>query len=113
MEIPAFTCKSGCHDCCGLVPFLTPEKDRVAAIRPLEQWEHFGGDTWVLKSALQTFTCPFITAGGCGIYDVRPIVCKLFGAVDVPTMQCPHGAAPATMLSDEQARGMIDAASGR
>lgn len=106
-HIPTFTCRTGCHDCCGLVPFHTAERDRAAALRPLEQWEPFGDDTWLPKSALATMRCPFLGAGGCMIYDKRPIICRLFGAVDTEMMTCPHGCGPALKMTDIQARDMI------
>lgn len=105
--VPKFTCKSGCSDCCGLVPFLGPEKDRVSQIKPMEQWEPFQNGAWVLRSALATFTCPFVTVNGCGIYNDRPIICQLFGSVDAPTMTCPHGCGPAAKISDANARALI------
>jgi uncharacterized protein len=108
--IPSFACRTGCHDCCGLVPFLTPEKDRASVLRPLEQWEKFDGNSWVTKSALATMRCPFLTDGGCGIYDDRPVICRLFGAVDAPLMTCPHGCGPRSKITDRQARQMIDEA---
>ena len=109
-SIPTFSCKSGCHDCCGLVPFSDAEKARAIAIRLLEQWERFDDRSWVATAALQTLTCPFLTKVGCGIYDIRPAICRLFGAVDNPKMTCPHGCGPMKKLTDNQAFEIIDAA---
>jgi Fe-S-cluster containining protein len=108
-RIPGFACKKGCHDCCGLVPFTAAEKDRAAAIRPLEQWEPFGDTAFVTRSALATMTCPFVTADGCGIYNDRPMICRLFGAVDAPMLTCPHGCGPARKMTDVAARRMLEA----
>jgi Fe-S-cluster containining protein len=107
MNIPSFACKPGCHECCGLVPFTTSERDRVAAIRPMEQWEPFMEGSWVPAGALATFKCPFLAAGGCSIYEHRPAVCQLFGAVDHPRMKCPMGCGPKRLLTDEQSREII------
>jgi uncharacterized protein len=107
MKIPTFECKPGCHGCCGLVPFTTSERDRVAAIRPLDQWEPFVDGSWVPTAALTTMTCPFLGADGCSIYEDRPIVCRLFGSVDHPHMKCPMGCAPKRLLTDAQSRQMI------
>ena len=106
-EIPSFTCKPGCHDCCGIVPFRDAEKARIAAIRPLEQWERFDAGSWVLVSALQTMSCPFVEKGRCGIYDHRPMVCRLFGSVDHPMMACPHGCGPKRKITDAKSRKLI------
>jgi len=105
--IPSFECEKGCHGCCGLVPFNTKERDRVAAIRPMEQWEPFVDGSWVPTAALNTMTCPFLSNGCCGIYDLRPMVCQLFGAVDHPMMTCPKGCGPAKKLTERQSREMI------
>lgn len=107
IKIPTFACQPECHACCGPVPFSTKERDRVAAIRPLEQWEPFVDGSWVPAIALLTMKCPFLSDTGCGIYEARPVICKLFGAVDHPNMTCPHGCGPARKLSDRQSRELI------
>jgi Fe-S-cluster containining protein len=106
-KIPSFTCKPGCHGCCGIVPFTTKERDRVAAIRPMEQWTLFQEGAWVPTASLQTMSCPFLNADGCGIYEQRPMVCRLFGAVDDPRMTCLHGCGPAKKLTERQSRELI------
>lgn len=107
MKIPTFECKPGCHACCGLVPFTDSEKARASILRPLEQWELFQPGMWVPRAALDTFRCPFLTAQGCGICDVRPMVCRLFGAVEHPNMTCPHGCGPKRKLTERQSRAML------
>lgn len=105
--IPTFDCEPGCHGCCGIVPFNTKERDRVAKVRPLEQWEPFVDGSWVPTAALATFSCPFLTNDGCGIYDLRPMVCRLFGAVDHPQMKCPKGCGPAKLIPEKESRRLI------
>jgi Fe-S-cluster containining protein len=107
MKTPSFECKPGCHGCCGIVPFSTSEKNKVAALRPLEQWEPFMNSSWVPASALMTMTCPFLGKDGCSIYEDRPMVCRLFGAVDHPNMKCPMGCGPKRLMTDAQSREMI------
>jgi Fe-S-cluster containining protein len=60
--IPSMHCDAGCGECCGIVPA-----------------EHSDG------------TCPFYQNGGCAIYPVRPLVCRLFGHSGDPLMTCPRG----------------------
>jgi hypothetical protein len=43
--------------------------------------------------------------GRCAVYAHRPLVCRLFGAVDHPLMRCPFGCRPAG--------GLLPAAEGR
>ncbi len=106
-KIPSFACKEDCHGCCGLVPFNTKERDAIAKVRPMELWEPFVDGAWVPTAALATFSCPFLTKDGCGIYEIRPIVCRLFGAVDHPMMKCPEGCGPAKLIPEHKSRRLI------
>lgn len=109
-KIPSFSCKSGCHDCCGLVPFNDAERRSAAEKFPMEQWERFAG-SWFPKSAMHSFSCPFVRDNRCGIYDDRPTICRLFGTVDHPNMTCPHGCGPKKKISEKQSYRILDAAS--
>lgn len=97
----SFECKAGCDDCCGPVPFTDQEKEAAQKVRPFVQWERFGPH-WVPSSAMETLECPF-SKGGCQVYDTRPMICRLFGAVDNPRMKCPHGCGPKNFLTDAEA----------
>lgn len=108
--IPAFSCKPGCHACCGPVPFTGPERDRASALRPLIRWEPFEGGSWIPSAALESLRCPFLSAEGCGIYAARPMICRLFGVVDHPRMACPEGCGPRRKISDAAARRLLAAA---
>lgn len=103
-SIPTFKCKKGCHDCCGVVPFTDDEKVRASNRFPLLAWVPFTKGSWLLKRALDTQTCPFVQKSGCAIYEDRPTVCRLFGAVDHPAMVCPHGCGPRQKLTDRQGK---------
>ena len=105
-KIPKFECRKGCHDCCGLVPFTRAERDRAAAARPLEQWVEIA-EGWVPAAALDTLRCPFLGKNGCAIYEDRPTVCRLFGAVHHPLMECPHGCGPKRKLTYSQSRRIL------
>lgn len=88
-EIPAFTCKPGCTDCCGLVPFSRDEAARVP------EREQIG--------------CHCVHAdkdiGRCTIYADRPFMCRLFGSAPAePRLKCPHGCGPDKPLSSAKAK---------
>ncbi len=52
-------------------------------------------------------TCTHLTnEGRCAIYEHRPLVCRLYGAVK--RMKCPHGCKPkGGYLPEEKARELI------
>ncbi len=90
-RIPSFTCKTGCTDCCGPVPFTDTE---WALLTPEEQNRPFNG-----------LTCKFVSAEGCTIYDRRPLMCRIFGTVE--DLQCPHGCRPDTLLTKMQGQTIV------
>lgn len=90
-KIPSFQCKQGCTDCCGPIPFSKSEWERVEDKR-----EATGID------------CPYSTTGKCDIYEMRPFICRLFGATDDPKMQCPHGCGPKSPLTAKYAQNLTD-----
>lgn len=89
-KIPAFKCKEGCTDCCGPVPFSNWE------------WEQIED-----KRKATTLTCPYAVGGKCEIYGQRPLICRLFGAVDDERLRCPHGCGPEKKLSQRQAEEIM------
>jgi hypothetical protein len=86
-QIPEFKCKESCHDCCVPVPF---SKSEWAAVK--DKREATGID------------CPYATGNGCDIYEQRPFMCRLFGAVDYWVLKCPHGCGPDKFLKEAKAR---------
>lgn len=87
-KIPEFQCIPGCHDCCGMVPFAPVEWNGIKDKR---------------KFSLGSLSCPYECQKGCAIYNDRPIVCRLFGAIIGGKMICPHGFLPESPLSEYEA----------
>jgi Fe-S-cluster containining protein len=87
-KIPAMTCKPGCHDCCGPVPFSKEEQKRIGHLR-----------------AITSLTCPYLGETGCEIYEERPVMCRLFGVVE--DLPCPHGCAPKVLMKPKEAREVL------
>lgn len=96
-------CKTGCSDCCGPVPMEDAEAGRIVSPILLED-SPLGKMTPTKAGCL---TCAFSTTSGCAIYGNRPLVCRLFGAVDHPRMTCPHGARAKHPLAHERALELI------
>lgn len=98
-RIPAFDCVAGCHDCCGRVPWSAWEAARLpgdVSVKTVKAKEVAAGGAE---------KCGFVTDGGqCAVYAQRPIMCRLFGAVE--DLRCPHGRGPERFLSKEEA-GML------
>jgi hypothetical protein len=122
-QIPTFQCIPGCTDCCGPVPSSREERRASPQLMDLETVHDIlevlskGGASaqelavapeitaWG-KSGADCLTCAYALEGtGCAIYDDRPFLCRLFGTV--PSMPCPHGRAPAQMLSLSDERRLV------
>jgi len=84
-RIPSFECVPGCHDCCGPVRITTTEIARLPEKSELER-----------KAALDAWSCPYLGAAGCEVYDERPLICRLFGTT--PQLVCPNGKRPKEMI---------------
>jgi len=91
--IPRTKCPPGCAKCCGVI-LWTEEED--AAIR-----------VYLAKRGRQMpkahgLHCPFLVGGKrrCGIYPVRPFICRLYGTTK--TLYCAHGVKPERWLSDTE-----------
>jgi len=87
-KIPTFECKPGCTDCCGPVPFSKWEWSRIKD-----------------KRNARGLNCPYAVNGRCDIYEQRPLMCRLYGAVE--TLQCPYGCGPINKLTDAQAKEIL------
>jgi hypothetical protein len=51
--------------------------------------------------------CPYCLPSGCEVYADRPVVCRLFGAVE--GMECPHGKTPAKRLGRDDTKKLTTA----
>lgn len=59
---------------------------------------------------INDLTCPHLENGkDCSIYPVRPLICRLFGVVDVKEMRCPHGCVPEKWMTHDEANAMMRA----
>lgn len=88
--IPEFTCLPGCTACCGPVPWAAAEWERVAD-----------------KRRATSLTCPYASPAGCACYPDRPLLCRMFGAVDAPPLRCPFGRGPETPLTEAEAHEIM------
>jgi hypothetical protein len=76
--------------CCGPVPIKKNiyEKNKHKCARPVIH-ERFVEDDMILPETGEKY-CTFLSPSfTCLIYEDRPNVCKLFGKIPSPLMQCP------------------------
>ena len=84
-RIPAFECVPGCHDCCGPVTASSEELARLPERSAAQR-----------EQALADWSCPHLQPSGCGAYEERPLICRLFGTT--ASLPCPHGRRPQAMV---------------
>ena len=103
-SVPTMHCKGLCQDACGPIDASTAERELLSgrgvdlpdAATALRAWLVSGGK----------YTCPALVDGRCSAYDVRPTICRLWGAVE--GMPCPYGYVPTGgRLSDVEAHAIL------
>lgn len=83
-QIPDVNCKGLCQESCGPIEMSKTERRLIGV---------------TVTHDPKTLTCNQLDEGGrCSIYEDRPLVCRLWGAV--PEMSCPFGCEP-TLTSEE------------
>jgi hypothetical protein len=78
-ELPRLECRGKCQESCGPIDMSLAERQRI---------RERGVEIPPLSSP-----CPALTfMGTCGVFEVRPVICRLWGVVEA--MACPWGCAP-------------------
>lgn len=100
--VPSVPCKPGCSDCCGPVLMSRLEWKRILKVM---------GKTEKELAVPEDLTCPMLDRGThrCGCYEVRPTICRVFGASLHKRLVCPHGCAPAIPLTARDTDELINA----
>lgn len=92
-RLPKLQCRGRCQEACGPIDMSQAERDRIreqgVAIPPLSS------------------PCPALTfMGTCGVFEVRPLICRLWGMVEA--MACPWGCMPdGGWLDDATAQALL------
>jgi len=99
-QVPSAHCKGLCGPkVCGPIPCTDLEKQRIV--------EQTGP-----KAMLDGPTCPWLDAGGrCTVYAIRPLICRLWGAVDESRMRCMFGCKPDRWVTREESVALLKGAS--
>lgn len=92
-RLPTVECKGLCRDACGPVPHSDLEAKRIYKKLHVELGYH------------PTGTCNLLGHGRCQAYDLRPLICRLYGVADGLT--CDHGCRPTRLLTREQVSELL------
>jgi Fe-S-cluster containining protein len=90
-QLPAIDCRGLCVDSCGPIPAGHAERERMerAHGRPL----HATPVRTVIDGTLELcHECSMLEDGRCVAYDIRPMICRLWGIV--ANLKCPYGCVP-------------------
>nr|MDQ4040425.1 YkgJ family cysteine cluster protein [Actinomycetota bacterium] len=85
-ELPSLECKGKCWKCCGKVLMAPGERERIS--------REGGVDIPTVAEMRREHRelCVALKDHRCTVYDVRPLVCRLWGIEE--TMRCPYGCVP-------------------
>lgn len=94
-EIPTIECKGLCWDSCGPITSSVLEEDLM---RQASGTGHATAPHPLMDGA--QMCCHLSAEGRCGVYEVRPTICRLWGVTGGLT--CHHGCQPARPLTDAE-----------
>lgn len=89
-QVPDVRCKGRCWDTCGPIEVAPRERQRIrdAGVK-MPHWDDAKEEN--RRTGGQTM-CPALTADHkCGVYEVRPMICRVWGASKA--LPCPYGCA--------------------
>jgi hypothetical protein len=87
-ELPDVPCTGQCHTSCSYIGMSEAEYRRIKR------------ETGIEIEMYQS-PCPALDfAGRCSIHDLRPLICRLYGATE--RLRCPWGCKPERWLSDSE-----------
>src|ERR1043165_1016518 len=87
--MPGIDCRKLCAESCGPIVMGRVEWQRVC--RAVGEERH---------QADPLGYCPLLENERCAVYNVRPMLCRLWGIVE--TMKCPWGCVPERWLTKEE-----------
>lgn len=110
-EVPEMKCKGLCQECCGPIGMTKLEFSRVrqrftgpinAVPMPLSM---SSGQELGRALVIDCHTCPMLKDGRCTVYDLRPLICRIWGTVQ--SMRCAHGCTPKRWLSPRESYKLL------
>jgi Fe-S-cluster containining protein len=100
-HVPEINCKGLCHETCGIIPMFNVEFQNIAenTFIPIDPKNIIVLDDRTFMSA-PGGVCPLLQDRRCTAYDLRPLICRLYGST--PGLTCEHGCAPDELMSREE-----------
>lgn len=103
-KVPAIECKGLCSFSCGSVPVSRSE---LVALRradpPMRTDQRF--EMPVPGTAVLAMPCSALVANRCAVYERRPLLCRLWGAVE--RLRCPFGCIPERYMSEDEVMALM------
>lgn len=93
-RLPKITCQKRCQEYCG--PISLTELEGMLIKKKYKR---------LPIADVGTQTCSMLSGGACSIYDLRPLICRMWGTVRA--MRCPYGCRPDVYMSDQEGRAIV------
>jgi Fe-S-cluster containining protein len=93
-KVPRLACQRRCQRSCVPISMTPFERARISTLTGRVPWTPSGHAACSLLDA----------TGACGVYAVRPLICRLWGVVE--TMRCPVGCQPERWLTEAEAESL-------
>lgn len=109
-RVPKMECQGKCQDCCGPIAMSPHEFNLLCEYSgSVPQTIPIADRKAVMLVTGACLTCPFLNQhnGQCEVYEVRPMICRLWGVDE--TMPCPFGCKPERPFSKKEAYKLLDA----
>jgi Fe-S-cluster containining protein len=92
-DLPDVPCTGQCYQSCSFIATSEAEHQRIRRERG------------IAIEMYQT-TCPALDfAGRCSIHELRPLICRVYGATE--RLRCPYGCIPERWLADTEVYGLL------
>lgn len=100
-QVPQIECKQLCWDGCGPISASTLEMALMEqeSGQPLRVREH------PLYPDGTRMCCHLTPEGRCGVYESRPMICRLWGVTE--GLPCHHGCKPARYMTDNEGLALL------
>lgn len=93
-EVPEIDCQGKCQSACGPIAFTDVEMERI--VKKVGR---------APTADPRTLTCSMLQGGLCRVYHLRPMICRLWGVVEM--MRCPWGCEPERVLTTKESYRLL------